>query len=206
MEKKDAKPRLIRWVLLLQEFDLEIHDKLRCENVVADHLSRITLEGVDDPIEINEKFLDEQLLVVSTSTWYAHYVNYLATGVIPEFWSKKRRQQFMAQVKKYIWDEPDLFEVGVDKVLRRCVPEIEVQEILKHAHSSACGGHFSGSKTGYKVEEVATRTNDHSVVCKFVQSNIFSRFRIPRIIVSDGGSHFKNFAFGKLLKCYGVNH
>ncbi|XP_076897753.1 uncharacterized protein LOC143551131 [Bidens hawaiensis] len=52
------------------------------------------------------------------------------------------------------------------------------------------------------VEAVATRTNDHSVVCKFVQSNIFSRFGIPRVIISDGGSHFKNFAFGKLLKRY----
>ncbi|KAJ0827403.1 putative nucleotidyltransferase, Ribonuclease H [Helianthus annuus] len=56
------------------------------------------------------------------------------------------------------------------------------------------------------IEAIATRTNDHSVVCKFVQSNIFSRFGIPRVIISDGGSHFKNFNFGKLLKRYSVNH
>ncbi|XP_076905134.1 uncharacterized protein LOC143560802 [Bidens hawaiensis] len=147
----------------------QIATRKGCENVVADHLSRITLEGVDDPMEISEKFPDEQLLVVSTVPW---------------------RQQFMAQVKQYIWDEPDLFKVGADQVLRRCVPESKVQKISKHAHSSACGGHFSGFKTGYK----------------FVQSNIFSRFGIPRVIISDGGPHFKNFAFGKLLKRYGVNH
>ena len=41
MRKKDAKPRLIRWVLLLQEFDIEIKDKKVSENSVADHLSRI---------------------------------------------------------------------------------------------------------------------------------------------------------------------
>jgi len=56
------------------------------------------------------------------------------------------------------------------------------------------------------VEAIATRTNDHKVVCKFVQTNIFTRFGVPRVIISDGGSHFKNFNFGKLLKKYGVDH
>ncbi|XP_076960055.1 uncharacterized protein LOC143636307 [Bidens hawaiensis] len=123
MEKKDAKPRLIRWVLLLQEFDLEIRDKKGCENVVADHLSRIPLECVDDPMEINERFPEEQLLAVLTTQWYAHFVNYLATGSIPSYWVKKRRQRFMAQVKQYIWDEPDLFKIGLDQMIRRCIPD-----------------------------------------------------------------------------------
>ncbi|KAI3811114.1 hypothetical protein L1987_20831 [Smallanthus sonchifolius] len=52
------------------------------------------------------------------------------------------------------------------------------------------------------VEAITTKTNDHSVVL----SNIFSRFGLPRVIISDGGSHFKNFHFGKLLKRYGVDH
>ena len=86
MEKKDAKPRLIRWVLLLQEFDLEIRDKKGSENVVADHLSRVVHE-VDAPHEeIKEKFPDEYLLNVSTQPWFANYANYAATGTVPEFW------------------------------------------------------------------------------------------------------------------------
>ena len=46
LEKKDAKARFIRWVLLLQEFDMEIRDTRGVENIVADHLSR--LEGTRD--------------------------------------------------------------------------------------------------------------------------------------------------------------
>ncbi|CAN6725391.1 unnamed protein product [Malus baccata var. baccata] len=63
--KKEAKPRLIRWMLLLQEFDIEIRDKKGCENVVADHLSRLVREEEDLPI--SETFLDEQLLSVQST-------------------------------------------------------------------------------------------------------------------------------------------
>ena len=65
LAKKDAKPRLIHWVLLLQEFYLEIRDKKGFENVVADHLSR--LEGYEQPRQeedINDEFSDALLLAV----------------------------------------------------------------------------------------------------------------------------------------------
>ncbi|CAN6579309.1 unnamed protein product [Malus baccata var. baccata] len=60
--KKEAKPRLIRWMLLLQEFDIEIRDKKGSENVVADHLSRMVHE--EDVVPIIETFPDEQLMSV----------------------------------------------------------------------------------------------------------------------------------------------
>ena len=62
MTKKDAKPQLIRWVLLLQEFDVEIKDKKGTENLVADHLSR--LEGASDDIQVNDDFPDERILAI----------------------------------------------------------------------------------------------------------------------------------------------
>ncbi|CAM9000311.1 unnamed protein product [Rhodiola kirilowii] len=69
MKKKEAKPRLIRWILLLQEFDVEIRDKKGIENTVADHLSRI-VRGEEEG-HITESFPDEHLYAVSTKVpWY----------------------------------------------------------------------------------------------------------------------------------------
>jgi hypothetical protein len=54
------------------------------------------------------------------------------------------------------------------------------------------------------IEVVATRTNDHKVVVKFIQANIFSRFGMPRAIISDGGKHFCNRFMKTLLVKYFV--
>ena len=85
MAKKDAKPRLIRWVLLLQEFDLEIKDEKGSDNVIADHLSRLKrIAATEKGTEIAEIFPDEQLFMLSIQTpWYVDIVNYLACGVMP---------------------------------------------------------------------------------------------------------------------------
>ena len=56
------------------------------------------------------------------------------------------------------------------------------------------------------VEAIPTRTNDHKVVLKILKEHIFSRFGMPRAIISDGGLHFYNRPFENLLKKYGVTH
>ncbi|KAL5560436.1 hypothetical protein UlMin_036647 [Ulmus minor] len=151
--KKDAKPRLLRWILLLQKFDLEIKDKKGTENVIADHLSRMNHvqpnEGIDG--DINEIFPDEQLLAVGEAPWYADIVNYLAKGTPPPELSYQGKKKFFADIKYYIWDDPFLFKICPDRIIRRCVPEEEMESILQHCHSREVGGHFGATKTAAKV-------------------------------------------------------
>ena len=127
MAKKEAKPRLIRWVLLLQEFDLEIKDKKGCDNVIAYHLSRVEKPVVqEEEREIAENFPYEQLFQLSLkSPWYANIVNFLACGIMPPESSYQQRKKLRTGNIYYIWDDPLLFRRGVDLIIRRCVPEGE---------------------------------------------------------------------------------
>ena len=81
MMKKDAKARLILWILLLQEFDLEIRDKKGGENVVADRLSH----SLCNELPINKDFPNENLLVVFREPWFADIVNYLVINQAPSY-------------------------------------------------------------------------------------------------------------------------
>ena len=286
MSKSITKPRLIRWILLLQEFHYEFRDKKGMENLVADHLSRLPMQCSSKGLPINDHFPDEQLFEVSHSSnpWYAHIVNFLAIGKVPLHWTKREKDKFFSQVKHYFWEDPHLFRICVDQIIRRCIPEHEQGSILEFCHSKECGGHFGGNRTATKVlqsgfywptlfkdahifvkscqrcqctgaisrrnmmplqpilvceifdvwgidfmgpfpnssgfvyillavdyvskwvEAIATRTNDHKVVVKFMKENIFSRFGMPRAIISDGGAHFCNRVFESLLKKYSIRH
>ena len=119
LNKKDAKPRLIRWVLLLQEFELEIKDKKGTENLVVDHLSR--LEEPRDEVHVNDNFQDENLLVIEDTKpvpWFADYVNYLVAKGIPPDFSYQQKNRFFVHLKHYYWEEPILYKYCVDQVIR----------------------------------------------------------------------------------------
>ncbi|KAK8491391.1 hypothetical protein V6N11_073717 [Hibiscus sabdariffa] len=125
--KKDAKLKLIRWILLLQEFDLEVKDRKGTENQVADHLSRLdNPHNQDRDVEISDSFPDEKILFATTIPWYAYIVNFLVSGIVP----------------------PDLSSQGRKK---RCVPEEEQMDIMYHCHAATCGGHFGGNRTAAKI-------------------------------------------------------
>ena len=79
MNKPDVNDRIIRWLLLLQQFDLTIVDKPSKENVVADFLSRLDLPAGEEGT-VDDQMLDEQLFAISVlSPWFADIANYLVS-------------------------------------------------------------------------------------------------------------------------------
>ncbi|GJV09989.1 reverse transcriptase domain-containing protein [Tanacetum coccineum] len=119
--KKDAKARLMRWILLLQEFDIEIRDKKGAENLAADHLSRLENPHQDklENKEINEAFPLETLGSVAlqdqSTPWFA---------------------DFATTSGKF--------------VIRRCVSGQESLDILKACHNGPTGGHYGANYTARK--------------------------------------------------------
>ncbi|MCQ7285327.1 reverse transcriptase domain-containing protein, partial [Salmonella enterica] len=154
-KKQDAKPRLIRWILLLQEFDIEIKDKRGAENTAADHLSRLedpALETTRDE-QINEKFPTESLEMMESrqEPWYADYANFLASGIVTKGCPHHQRKKFFADVKHYFWEDPYLFKMCADQLIRRCVYGNEARRILHHCHEGPYGGHHGAASTARKV-------------------------------------------------------
>ena len=109
--KKDAKPRQIRWILLLHEFDIEIRDKKGSEDLVIDHLLLLEQKGKSEDCLIQEAFLNEQLFGVEMKLpWYANFVNYLSCNVLPLDIPQHQKKQFLHDLKSYFWDNPLLFK------------------------------------------------------------------------------------------------
>ena len=157
LKKAESKPRLIRWMLWLQKFDLEIRDRSGAQNLVADHLSRIERAEDDaDVLPIQDDFPDESLLIVSsvsvsTTPWFADIVNFLVASVFPPLASRAQIDKIKSDAKHYIWDDPYLWKLCSDQVIRRCIPDHEIDSVLQFCHSSAPGGHLGIQRTARKV-------------------------------------------------------
>jgi hypothetical protein len=149
MNKPITNARVTRWLLLLQEFDITIVDRPGKENVVADFLSRLT---VNDDNPVDDSFPDEYLFAVSAhSPWYADIANYLVAGKLPSHLSYREKKSIVHQSARYSWIGGYLFNTGPDQEIRRCVREDEVYDILKACHDGPCGGHFADKRTTYKI-------------------------------------------------------
>ncbi|GJW36978.1 reverse transcriptase domain-containing protein [Tanacetum coccineum] len=157
LAKQDAKPRLLRWILLLQEFDVIIRDKKGAENVAADHLSRLENPHQSDPEkkEITKTFPLETLGMVtfcgdSNTPWFADIANYHAGNFIVKGMSSQQKKKFFKDVKHYFWDDPYLFRICADQVIRRCVYDQEAFNILMDFHNGPTEGHHGANYTAKK--------------------------------------------------------
>ncbi|GJY00733.1 putative ribonuclease H-like domain-containing protein [Tanacetum coccineum] len=227
---QDAKPRFLRWILLLQEFNVVIRDKKGAENLAADHFSRLENPHQDDleNKEINETFPLKTVRMItfhgdSSTPWFADIANYHTGNFIVKGMSSQQKKKFFKDVKHYFWDDPYLFRIYADQVIRRCVYGQEAVDILTTCHNGPTGGHHGANYTTKKVfdsgfywptiyrdaydmvEAKALPTNDARVVVKNLKS-LFARFGTPRAIISDRGTHFCNDQFANVMLKYGVTH
>ncbi|GKF56640.1 reverse transcriptase domain-containing protein [Tanacetum coccineum] len=143
-KNQDAKPRVICWIMLLQEFNIEIKDKRGTENVTADHLSRIDNDETSDDSDVDDNFLRETLMEITTNDtpWFANFANYLVGDVIPKGMTYQQKKKLFFDLKNYFWEDPYLFKVCSDGMIRRCVSGSETRTILDQRHHGPTGGHY----------------------------------------------------------------
>nr|GEV34297.1 reverse transcriptase domain-containing protein [Tanacetum cinerariifolium] len=228
--KKDSKVRLLRWVLLLQEFTFKVIDTKGSKNLAADHLSRLENphQNVLEPKEINESFPLETLNLVSTHGQEAIDIlkacHYRPTGGHhgPNNTSKKVFDL------EFFW--PTILCDAHDLVKNCDVCQhqgkISQRDEMPQNSIQACeifnvwGIDFMGlflSSRGHKyilvtidylskwVEAKELPTNDARVVCQFLK-DLFAKFGTPRAIISDRGRHLCNDQFAKVMQKFSVTH
>ncbi|GJT57125.1 reverse transcriptase domain-containing protein [Tanacetum coccineum] len=132
--------------------------KKGAENLAADHLSRLENphESELEKKEITETFPIETLGMVTfrgddSTPWFADFANYHAGNFVVKGMSSQQKKKFFKDVKHYFWDDPYLFKVCADQVIRRCVFGQEAHDILMACHNGPTGGHHGAKYSAKKV-------------------------------------------------------
>eukprot|EP00253_Pinus_taeda_P006299 PITA_06299 len=134
-----------------KQFDLTIVDKPGRENVVADFLSRLDLPAGEEGT-VDDQMPDEHLFSISIlSPWFVDIANYLVSAQFPPHLSSKEKSRIVRKSVSFTWIGGNLFKLGPDQILRRCVREEEVFDILLTCHDGPCGGHFVAKRTAFKI-------------------------------------------------------
>ncbi|GJW06623.1 reverse transcriptase domain-containing protein [Tanacetum coccineum] len=158
LAKQDAKQRLLRWILLLQEFDVIIRDKKGAENLAVDHLSRLENPHQDvlENKKITKTFPLETVGMVTfhgddSTPWFTDFENYHGGNFLIKVMSSQQKNKFFKDVKHYFWDDPYLFKIYADQVIRRCFYGQQAVDILTACHNGPTGGHYGANYTAKKV-------------------------------------------------------
>nr|GEV71476.1 reverse transcriptase domain-containing protein [Tanacetum cinerariifolium] len=219
LNKQEAKPRLLWWVLLSQEFDIIILDKKGSENLAADHLSRLENPHKDvlENKDINENFPLETLGSLSSDStpWFADIVNFHAGIFIKKGLTSQQKKKFFKDVKHYFWDDPYLFQICADQIIRHCVHGKEAFDILKACHEGPIGGHHGANLTAKKVFDAdfiwpSIYHNAHDMIkscdtcIDFMEP--FPSSKGNKAIISDHETHFCNDQFIRVMIKYGIIH
>ncbi|GJX24221.1 reverse transcriptase domain-containing protein [Tanacetum coccineum] len=116
------------------------------EGIVLGH--KISKSG----IEVDRAKVDVIAKISSGSTpWFADYANYHAGNFIIKGMTTQQKKKFFKDVKHYFWDDPYLFRICADQIIRRCVHGQEANDILKACHEGPTRGHHSANFTARKV-------------------------------------------------------
>ncbi|GJR09084.1 reverse transcriptase domain-containing protein [Tanacetum coccineum] len=155
--KDEDKTALIK-ILLLQEFDVVIRDKKGAENLTADHLSRLENphQSKLEKKENIETFPLETLGMVTfrgddNALCFVDFANYHAGNFVIKGMSSQQKRKFFKDVKHYFWDDPFLFKICADQVIRRCVHSKEALDILEACHNRPTRGHYGANYTAKKI-------------------------------------------------------
>nr|GEW39266.1 hypothetical protein [Tanacetum cinerariifolium] len=126
----------------------------RMENLAADHLSRLENPHKDvfENKDINDNFPLETLGKISSGStpWFADFANFHAGNFIVKGMSSQQKKKFFKDVKHYFWDNPYLFRICADQIIRRCVHGQEAYDIFKACHEGPIGGHHGANFTTKK--------------------------------------------------------
>nr|GEX37384.1 reverse transcriptase domain-containing protein [Tanacetum cinerariifolium] len=128
------------------------------KNLASDHLFGLENphQSVLDKKEINEMFPLETLNMISfrgnsSTPWFSDFANYHTGNFVVKGISSQQKNKFFKDVKHYFWDDPFLFKIYADQVIRRCVHGQEAVDILKACHNGPTEGHHGPNYTAKKV-------------------------------------------------------
>ncbi|WVZ84538.1 hypothetical protein U9M48_031564 [Paspalum notatum var. saurae] len=271
-----------RSYIVNSKFDVDIRDKKGVENVVADHLSR--MNHAEGGLPKEDALRDDTLYaILDKDSWMIDVIRAIRKEPLTHL-NYNSKREVLAKAKKFYWNAPYLYRFGFDRVLRRCVPAEEREEILRKCHASEYGGHHGHFRTQAKIwgsgfywpgmhedarkfvascpecqriGNVMSRNsmpltynlqidlfdvwgmdfmgpfeNSHgyeyipvtvdyvskwveALPCKkvttqesieMIRNNIFPRYEVPRVIISDGGLHFVGKEFTNYLEKMGIEH